>query len=105
MIERKITVASEHGLHARPAAIFVQAATEAGVPVTIAKGDKSVNAASILGVLSLGVSKETRSPFPLMATKLSPTSSWRSWRPTTTLEPLRALTAARPILEIRERSH
>ena len=56
MIERKITVASEHGLHARPAAIFVQAATEAGVPVTIAKGDKSVNAASILGVLSLGIS-------------------------------------------------
>ncbi|GAB3043620.1 HPr family phosphocarrier protein [Sediminivirga luteola] len=52
---RTVTVASSHGLHARPAQLFVQAAQEAGIPVTIAKGEKSVDAASILGVLSLGV--------------------------------------------------
>ncbi|GAA1809312.1 HPr family phosphocarrier protein [Nesterenkonia flava] len=52
---RTVTVGSSNGLHARPAKIFVEAAQNAGVPVTIAKGEKTVNAASILGVMSLGV--------------------------------------------------
>ncbi len=55
MPTRTVVVASTHGLHARPAAIFTQAAAKAGVPVTIAKNGKSVNAASILGVISLGI--------------------------------------------------
>ncbi len=55
MPSRTVVVASAHGLHARPAAIFTQAAAKAGVPVTIAKNGKSVNAASILGVISLGI--------------------------------------------------
>jgi len=56
MPERTVTVASSVGLHARPASLFAQAAAKAGVPVTLtsSKG-KSVNAASILGVLSLGI--------------------------------------------------
>ena len=57
MAERTVTVASAHGLHARPASLFAQAAANAGVPVTIEKGGKSVNAASILSVISLGVSQ------------------------------------------------
>lgn len=55
MPERSVVVASAHGLHARPAALFTQAAAKAGVPVTVAKGGRGVNAASILGVISLGV--------------------------------------------------
>lgn len=55
MAERSITVASAHGLHARPAALFVQAVTESGLPVKLTKGDKTLNAASILGVISLGI--------------------------------------------------
>ena len=56
MSERTATVASAIGLHARPASLFSQAAARAGVVVTITSADgKSVNAASILGVLSLGV--------------------------------------------------
>lgn len=55
MPERTVVVASAHGLHARPAALFTQAASKAGVPVTITKGDRGVNAASILGVISLGI--------------------------------------------------
>ncbi|WP_210479757.1 HPr family phosphocarrier protein [Naasia sp. SYSU D00948] len=55
MPSRTVVVASAHGLHARPAAIFTQAAAKAGVPVTIAKNGRSVNAASILGVISLGI--------------------------------------------------
>jgi phosphocarrier protein HPr len=55
MAERTVEMASEHGLHARPATIFTQAVAKSGVPVQIAKGGKSVNAASILGVISLGI--------------------------------------------------
>lgn len=57
MAERTVTVESSHGLHARPASLFAQAAAKAQSPVTIAKGDKQVSAASILSVISLGVSK------------------------------------------------
>lgn len=56
MTERTVTVASSVGLHARPASLFAQAAAKVGVPVTLTSAaGKSVNAASILGVLSLGI--------------------------------------------------
>jgi phosphocarrier protein HPr len=56
MSERTVTVASSVGLHARPASLFAQAAAKTGVPVTLTSAaGKSVNAASILGVLSLGI--------------------------------------------------
>lgn len=56
MAERTVTVASSVGLHARPASLFAQAAAKAGVPVQLrSAAGKSVNAASILGVLSLGI--------------------------------------------------
>ncbi|WP_120003707.1 HPr family phosphocarrier protein [Nesterenkonia muleiensis] len=54
---RTVSVGSSQGLHARPAKLFVEAAQGTGAQVTIAKGEKSVNAASILGVMSLGVDK------------------------------------------------
>jgi phosphocarrier protein HPr len=56
MTDRTVTVASSVGLHARPASLFAQAAAKTGVPVTLTSAaGKSVNAASILGVLSLGI--------------------------------------------------
>jgi phosphocarrier protein len=56
MSTRTVTVASSVGLHARPASLFAQAAAKVGVPVTLtSESGKSVNAASILGVLSLGI--------------------------------------------------
>ena len=56
MSERTVIVASSVGLHARPASLFSQAAAKTGVMITITStAGKSVNAASILGVLSLGV--------------------------------------------------
>lgn len=56
MPERTAVVASIVGLHARPASLFSEAAANLGVPVTVTNAaGKSVNAASILGVLSLGV--------------------------------------------------
>jgi len=56
MAERTVLIGSTHGLHARPAKLFTKAAAAAGAPVTLQKGDgKPVNAASILGVISLGI--------------------------------------------------
>ena len=52
---RTATVSAAEGLHARPAAEFAKAAAATGIPVTLRFGTKTVNAASILGVLSLGV--------------------------------------------------
>lgn len=56
MAERRVSVGSKVGLHARPAALFVQAAARQPVRVTVAKdGTEPVSAASILAVLGLDV--------------------------------------------------
>lgn len=53
---RTVRIGSAHGLHARPAKMFAQAAKESGIPITITKDAGSpVNAASILGVIALGI--------------------------------------------------
>jgi phosphocarrier protein len=55
MHERRTTIGSRVGLHARPAATFARAAAGTGVPVTISAGDKGpVPAASMLSVMTLG---------------------------------------------------
>ena len=54
MSEVRVTVGSSVGLHARPAALFVQAASKQPVPVTISKdGGDPVDARSILSVIAL----------------------------------------------------
>lgn len=56
MTERIVAVPDGVGLHARPAALFVQAAAATGVPVTVGRpGGDPVDARSILAVLSLDV--------------------------------------------------
>jgi phosphocarrier protein HPr len=60
MITQTAVIGSATGLHARPAALFVKAATTAPVKVRISvDGKKPVNAASMLGVLSLGALQGT----------------------------------------------
>jgi phosphocarrier protein len=55
MATRTVTIASSVGLHARPAALFVEAATASGLDVEIGKpGEDPVDATSILGVMALG---------------------------------------------------
>lgn len=55
-ITRTVRIGSSHGLHARPAKLFAQAAKESGIPVTVAKdAGAPVNAASILGIIALGL--------------------------------------------------
>jgi phosphocarrier protein len=55
---RTVRIGSAHGLHARPAKLFAQAAKDAGIPVTVAKaGGAPANAASILAVIALGINQ------------------------------------------------
>lgn len=60
MSERTATIASRVGLHARPAAIFAEAAGALDLEVTIAREDETaddaMDAASILSLMSLGAS-------------------------------------------------
>jgi phosphocarrier protein len=54
-LDQLVRIASRSGLHARPAAIVVQKAKEFQSDITFSKGDKVVNAKSILSMLTLGV--------------------------------------------------
>ncbi|AXA97302.1 MULTISPECIES: HPr family phosphocarrier protein [Microbacterium] len=57
-VSRTIRIGSSNGLHARPAKLFAQGVKDSGLEVTISKGAGApVNAASILGVISLGAEK------------------------------------------------
>ncbi len=58
MINQKITVTNSVGLHARPATFFIQKANEFKCSIWIEREDRRVNAKSLLGVLSLGVTKD-----------------------------------------------
>ncbi|HEX2314012.1 MAG TPA: HPr family phosphocarrier protein [Thermomonospora sp.] len=54
MTQRHVKIRSKVGLHARPAALFVQTAARAPMEVTVAKaGGAPVNAKSILAVIGL----------------------------------------------------
>ncbi len=59
MISRSITICNSVGLHARPATFFVQKANSFKSSIWVEKEDCRVNAKSLLGVLSLGISKGT----------------------------------------------
>ena len=59
MISRGVTIRNSVGLHARPATFFVQKANSFKSSIWVEKEDCRVNAKSLLGVLSLGVSKGT----------------------------------------------
>jgi phosphocarrier protein len=59
MISETITITNETGLHARPASVFVSTAVKFKSELMLRKGDKQVNAKSIMGVLSMGITKGT----------------------------------------------
>jgi phosphocarrier protein HPr len=53
MPQRTVHLPNPSGLHARPAKVFAQAAADAPGTVTVSKGDREVNASSVLSVLTL----------------------------------------------------
>ncbi|WP_339060408.1 HPr family phosphocarrier protein [Tepidibacillus marianensis] len=56
-MEKTFTINNPAGLHARPATLLVQKASSFPCEITIVKGDKQINAKSIMGIMSLGVRK------------------------------------------------
>ena len=59
MISTDVTIKNNVGLHARPATFFIQKANSFKSSIWVEKEDRRVNAKSLLGVLSLGISKGT----------------------------------------------
>ena len=57
MITKTITIQNTVGLHARPATFFIQKANSYKSSIWIENSDRRANAKSLLGVLSLGISK------------------------------------------------
>jgi phosphotransferase system HPr (HPr) family protein len=55
MAQRTTSIASAVGLHARPAALFSQAAAKSGHTVSLTTKGKTIDARSILSILSLAV--------------------------------------------------
>lgn len=60
MVERVLTLRNQSGLHARPAALFVQAVQRfPGTEVTVVKGEQKANGRSLLSLLALGAEQGT----------------------------------------------
>jgi phosphocarrier protein len=60
MISQNVTIQNSVGLHARPATFFVQKANTFKCSIWVEKEDCRVNAKSLLGVLSLGITRGTK---------------------------------------------
>lgn len=60
MISKEVTVLNSVGLHARPATYFIQKANSYKSSLWVECGDRRANAKSLLGILSLGITKGTR---------------------------------------------
>ena len=57
MAETTITITHEVGLHARPAALFVQRAKQFTSDIRVKFGETVANAKSIMSILTLGVNQ------------------------------------------------
>ena len=57
MQAKELTISNADGLRASKAAMFVQVAGRFASQILVEKGNKKINAKSIMGVLSLGVQK------------------------------------------------
>ncbi|MCM8812420.1 MAG: HPr family phosphocarrier protein [Candidatus Omnitrophica bacterium] len=52
-MKRKVVIKNKTGLHARPAALFVQVANKFDSEISVRKGKQKVNGKSIMGILML----------------------------------------------------
>ena len=57
MITREVCITNKVGLHARPATFFIQKANSYRSVIWVEKDERRVNAKSLLGILSLGISQ------------------------------------------------
>ena len=59
MFVKDVMVQNQVGLHARPATFFIQKANEFKSSIWVEKEERRVNAKSLLGVLSMGITTGT----------------------------------------------
>ena len=59
MYSQEAVVNNQVGLHARPATFFIQKANEFKSSIWVEKDERRVNAKSLLGVLSMGITDGT----------------------------------------------
>ena len=57
LAKRKVIINNAQGLHARPAALFVQVANKFDSRITVKRDTEEVNGKSIMGILMLGAEK------------------------------------------------
>lgn len=57
MYSKSVVIKNQVGLHARPATYFIQKANEFTAEIKVSKDEREVNAKSLLGVLSLGITR------------------------------------------------
>ena len=60
MTEKFLTVLNRAGIHARPAALIAQTANKFSSEITIEKDSASVNAKSIMGVITMAAGYNTQ---------------------------------------------
>ncbi len=60
MVERVITVTNTLGIHARPASLIVKVASQFTSKITIIKDDVDADAKSIMGVMMLAASQNSK---------------------------------------------
>jgi len=53
VVEKTVVIKNKQGLHARPAALFVQIANKFDSDIVVAKGEEKVNGKSIMGIMML----------------------------------------------------
>jgi phosphocarrier protein len=59
LVRKKLFIKNKQGLHARPAALFVQVANKFDSRITVKRDKEAVNGKSIMGILMLGAGKGT----------------------------------------------
>jgi phosphocarrier protein len=59
VIKKQMVVKNKSGLHARPAALFVQVANKFDSRIIVKRDGEEVNGKSIMGILMLGAEKDS----------------------------------------------
>ena len=60
VVERVVTIKNKQGLHARPAALFVQIANKFVCEITLVKARQKINGKSIMGIMMLAAGAGSR---------------------------------------------
>jgi len=60
IVEKTVVIKNKQGLHARPAALFVQIANKFDCDIAVSKGNARVNGKSIMGIMMLEAGKGSK---------------------------------------------